>query len=223
MNGGSEVVIPLFGFLDITGEVITEWCIIAVLAIVSLIATHNLRERPGRFQNVIETGVEYLDNFFSGILGRKNARKYFFFLASLFVFIIASNYSGIIPGVGLTKYLKAPTSALSVTLALGIVTFVFLQAAGFKAGSKHYFSHFVKPVAVMLPLLLLDEFIKPASLALRLYGNIFGEETVTEELYGILPIGIPVVMMALSVLFCAIQAVVFTMLTSIYLEEFIED
>ncbi len=223
MNGGSEVVIPLFGFLDITGEVITEWCIIAVLAIVSLIATHNLRERPGRLQNVIETGVEYLDNFFSGILGRKNARKYFFFLASLFVFIIASNYSGIIPGVGLTKYLKAPTSALSVTLALGIVTFVFLQAAGFKAGSKHYFSHFVKPVAVMLPLLLLDEFIKPASLALRLYGNIFGEETVTEELYGILPIGIPVVMMALSVLFCAIQAVVFTMLTSIYLEEFIED
>ena len=223
MNGGSEVIIPLFGFLDITGEVITEWCIIAVLAIVSLIATHNLRERPGRFQNVIETGVEYLDNFFSGILGRKNARKYFFFLASLFVFIIASNYSGIIPGVGLTKYLKAPTSALSVTLALGIVTFVFLQAAGFKAGSKHYFSHFVKPVAVMLPLLLLDEFIKPASLALRLYGNIFGEETVTEELYGILPIGIPVVMMALSVLFCAIQAVVFTMLTSIYLEEFIED
>lgn len=223
MNGGSEVVIPLFGFLDITGEVITEWCIIAVLAIVSLIATHNLRERPGRLQNVIETGVEYLDNFFSGILGRKNARKYFFFLASLFVFIIASNYSGIIPGVGLTKYLKAPTSALSVTLALGIVTFVFLQAAGFKAGAKHYFSHFVKPVAVMLPLLLLDEFIKPASLALRLYGNIFGEETVTEELYGILPIGIPVVMMALSVLFCAIQAVVFTMLTSIYLEEFIED
>ena len=223
MNGGSEVVIPLFGFLDITGEVITEWCIIAVLAIVSLIATHNLRERPGRLQNVIETGVEYLDNFFSGILGRKNARKYFFFLASLFVFIIASNYSGIIPGVGLTKYLKAPTSALSVTLALGIVTFVFLQAAGFKAGSKHYFSHFVKPVAVMLPLLLLDEFIKPASLALRLYGNIFGEETVTEELYGILTKGIPVVMMALSVLFCAIQAVVFTRLTSIYLEEFIED
>ena len=160
---------------------------------------------------------------FSGILGRKNARKYFFFLASLFVFIIASNYSGIIPGVGLTKYLKAPTSALSVTLALGIVTFVFLQTAGLKAGPKHYFSHFVKPVAVMLPLLLLDEFIKPASLALRLYGNIFGEETVTEELYGILPIGIPVVMMALSVLFCAIQAVVFTMLTSIYLEEFIED
>ena len=74
----------------------------------------------------------------------------------------------------------------------------------------------------MLPLLILDEFIKPVSLSLRLFGNIFGEETVTEELYGLLPIGAPVIMMALSLLFCAIQAVVFTMLVSIYLDEAIE-
>ena len=74
----------------------------------------------------------------------------------------------------------------------------------------------------MLPLLVLDEFIKPASLALRLFGNIFGEETVTEELYNLLPIGAPALMMALSLLFCAIQAVVFTMLVSIYLDEGIE-
>ena len=71
----------------------------------------------------------------------------------------------------------------------------------------------------MLPLLILDEFIKPASLALRLYGNVFGEETVTEQLYKILPIGAPIIMMVLSIMFCAIQAVVFTMLVSIYLDE----
>ena len=75
----------------------------------------------------------------------------------------------------------------------------------------------------MLPLMVLDEFIKPASLALRLFGNVFGEETVTHNLYDLLPIGAPVLMMALSILFCAIQAVVFTMLTSIYLEEAIEE
>ena len=74
----------------------------------------------------------------------------------------------------------------------------------------------------MLPLLLLDEFIKPASLALRLFGNVFGEETVTEQLYELLPIGVPVIMMVLSLLFCAIQAVVFTMLVSIYLDESLE-
>ena len=74
----------------------------------------------------------------------------------------------------------------------------------------------------MLPLLLLDELIKPASLALRLFGNVFGEEMVTEELYNIFPIGVPIVMMVLSLLFCALQALVFTMLTSIYLDEVTE-
>ena len=77
-------------------------------------------------------------------------------------------------------------------------------------------------ICFVLLMLILDEFIKPASLALRLFGNIFGEETVTEQLYEILPIGAPIIMMVLSLLFCAIQAVVFTMLTSIYLEEAVE-
>ena len=141
----------------------------------------------------------------------------------LFIFIIFSNYSGLIPGVGLTDYVKAPTASLSVTIGLGVITFLFLQISGFLHNKKHYFKRFVMPIAFMLPLLLLDEFIKPASLALRLYGNIFGEEMVTEELYHVFPIGAPVVMMVLSLLFCALQAVVYTMLVSIYLEEVTED
>jgi len=223
MGEKSEVLIPIFGILDVTGEVVMMWVIIAVCAILSLIVTKNLKERPGKFQNMIETGIEYLDNFFTGIIGKKNCRKYFFFLGSMFIFIIFANYSGLFPGVGLTKYAKAPTSSLSVTLGLGICAFLFLQIAGLKHSVKGYFKRFVSPMFFMLPLLLLDEFIKPASLALRLFGNVFGEETVTHELYGLLPIGVPVIMMALSLLFCAIQAVVFTMLVAIYLEEGIEE
>jgi F-type H+-transporting ATPase subunit a len=223
MGEKSEVLIPIFGVLDVTGEVVMMWAIIAICAIISLIVTRNLKERPGKFQNMIETGIEYLDNFFTGIIGKKNCRKYFFFLASMFIFIIFANYSGLFPGIGLTKYAKAPTSSLSVTLGLGICSFLFLQIAGLKHSVKGYFKRFVSPMFFMLPLLLLDEFIKPASLALRLFGNVFGEETVTHELYGLLPIGVPVIMMALSLLFCAIQAVVFTMLVAIYLEEGIEE
>lgn len=223
MSEASEVVIPLFGVLDVTGEVILMWVIALLLVLTSIFVTRHLKERPGRFQNMVETAVESLDRFFTGIVGKKKARKYFCFLGSLFIFIIVANYSGLIPGVGMTKYFKAPTASLSVTLGLGVVTFAFLQIASIRAGGcKHYFKRFVTPIAVMLPLLVLDEFIKPASLALRLFGNVFGEETVTEELYGLLPIGAPVIMMALSLLFCAIQAVVFTMLVSIYLEEAIE-
>lgn len=219
MGENSRVIIKIFGVLDVTGEIITMWLILALVALVSFLATRCLRERPGRFQNVIEWGVEYLDNFTSDILGRKKSRKYFTFLGSMFVFIIISNYSGLIPGVGLTDYVKAPTSSLSVGLALGLTAFVFLQISGLRSGVGNYFKRFVSPVFFMLPLLLLDEIVKPVSLALRLYGNIFGEETVTEQLYKIMPIGAPVIMMVLSLLFCAIQAMVFTMLVSIYLDE----
>lgn len=221
MGEKSEVIIPLCnGLLDITGEVITMWIIVAVLTILALIVRANLKERPGKLQNLLEAGVEYLDGFFGNILGKARCRKYYFFLASIFVFILISNYSGLIPGIGLTKYAKAPTSSLSVTAGLAISTFVFLQAASIHAlGFKGYLKRWVSPAAFMLPLLLLDEFIKPLSLALRLFGNVFGEEMVTEELYNIFPIGVPMIMMVLSLLFCAIQAIVFTMLTSIYLDE----
>ncbi len=222
MGHESEVIIKLFGILDVTGEVVTMWIILALLTVLSLIVRKNLKERPGRFQNIIETGVEYLDNFFTDNLGKEKARKYFIFLATLFTFIIFCNYSGLIPGVGLSPYVKAPTASLSVTAGLGIMTFVFLQYAGLRMGAKHYFKRFVSPMFFMLPLILLDEFIKPASLALRIYGNVFGEEMVTEQLYHIFPIGVPVVMMVLSILFCALQALVFSMLTSIYLDEVTE-
>ena len=222
MGEGSKVIFPLLGILDVTGEVVMMWIILAVLTVLSLIVKHSLKERPGVFQNMIETGVEYLDNFFEGLLGREKSRRYFAFLASLFIFIIFANYSGLFPGVGQTDYAKAPTSSLSVTAGLGVVTFLFLQLAGLRCGVKHYFKRFVSPMFFMLPLLLLDEFIKPASLALRLFGNVFGEEMVTEELYSIFPVGVPIVMMVLSLLFCALQAMVFTMLTSIYLDEVTE-
>ena len=179
--GESRVVIPIFGILDVTGEVIGMWVILAAVTVISLLATRHMRERPGKFQNVIETGVEYLDNYFAGILGKKESRKHFLFLGSLFIFIIFGNYTGLIPGAGLTDYWKAPTSSLSVTLGLSIITFFYLQGSSIHArGFLGYLKRFISPIAIMLPLLLLDEFIKPASLALRLFGNIFGEETVTE-------------------------------------------
>ena len=222
MGEPSEPIIKIFGVLDITGEVVAMWIIIAVAALLSLVVTRNLKERPGKLQNMLEAGVEYLDNFFTDILGKKNARKYMYFLGSLFCFIILANYSGLFPAVGMTKYVKAPTSSLSVTMALGALTFLFLQVSGFRAGPKRYVKHFFSPVLLFF-LLILDEIIKPASLALRLFGNVFGEEAVTENLFEMLPVGLPVIMMLLSLLFCAIQAMVFTMLTASYLNEFIEE
>ena len=88
MGHASEVIIPLGGVLDVTGEVIAMWVLVAVIALLSFLATRHMTERPGRFQNMAETGVEYLDGFFSGIIGKRLTRKYYFFLGSLFIFII---------------------------------------------------------------------------------------------------------------------------------------
>ena len=75
----------------------------------------------------------------------------------------------------------------------------------------------------MLPLTLVEQLVRPFSLALRLFGNLFGEEMVTENLYTIFPVLVPLVMQVLSILFCLIQALVFTMLLSIYIQEAAEE
>ena len=179
-----------------------------------------MKDKPGKLQNAMEMAVSGLKNFFSGLMGEKKAVKYLPLLATLFIFIVCSNYIGLLPGAGVVKGFAAPTSSLSTTAALGIIVFCSIHFLGVRAcGFKGYAKHFIKPIAFMLPFLILDEIVRPVSLALRLYGNIFGEETVTEQLYELFPIGVPIVMMVLSLLFCAIQAVVFTMLTAIYIEE----
>ena len=129
MGEESKILFSIFGVLDVTGEVVTMWIILGVVTVLCLIVKSNLKEKPGIFQNMVETGVEYLDNFLEGILGKKKSRQYFTFLASLFIFIIFANYSGLIPGEGITDNAKAPTSSLSVTAGFGLVTFVFLQYA----------------------------------------------------------------------------------------------
>ena len=215
----SEVLFKVFGILDVTAEVITSWIIMAVVIVVSFIGTRRLKDKPGLLQNALELAVGKLEGFFSGVLGSERCRMCFPFLATLFIYIIISNFVGLIPGAGETAWLKAPTSSLSVTAGLGVCVFVMIYFYGFKTHKMRYFKHYIMPVFLMVPFMLLDEIVRPVSLALRLYGNIFGDESVTEQFYGILPIGLPVIMMLLSLLFCSIQAVVYTMLTAIYIEE----
>ena len=74
MGEASEVIIRIGGVLDVTGEVIVMWILLAVLALLSRLATKNMKERPGRLQNMVETGIEYLDNFFTGIIGKHLTR-----------------------------------------------------------------------------------------------------------------------------------------------------
>ena len=215
------------GPLQVTSTVCTMWGIILLLALVSFLATRRLKEVPGPAQNLAEMAVEKLQSFFSDSLGQKNTRKYFPVFATFFIFIIVSNYSGLLPGMGHVTGMALPTASLSVTAGLGVIAFFTTHVIGIRErGLKHYAASFAKPLYLcflILPLNIIEQFVRPLSLSLRLFGNMYGEETVTEQLYHIFPIGAPLIMQALSLLFCLLQAIVFTMLLSIYVSEAAEE
>lgn len=228
MHEASNVLFHI-GPLEVTGTVTTTWAIILVLGLLSWLATRDLKEVPGPLQSLAEIAVERLRGYYEGLLGREHARKYLPVFATLFIFIVACNYSGLIPGMGHVKGMSQPTANLSVTAGLGVIAFFMTHVIGVKEkGLGPYLKSFaaIKPavlVVLMLPLNLIEQLVRPVSLALRLYGNMYGEETVTENLYNILPIGAPLIMNVLSLLFCLLQALVFTMLLSIYVSEAIEE
>ena len=223
---GTNVLFSI-GPLQVTSTVVSMWAIILVLALVSFLVTRRLREVPGPVQNLAEMAIEKLQSFFADSLGQKHMRKYFPIFATFFIFIVVCNYSGLLPGVGHVKGMAQPTANLSVTAGLGVCAFFTTHILGVRErGLRHYAASFAKPLYLcflILPLNLIEQFIRPMSLALRLYGNMFGEETVTENLYEIFPIGMPLIMNVLSLLFCLLQAVVFTMLLSIYVSEAVEE
>lgn len=203
---------------SITKPVITIWVITAVLTLLSILATRRLKDVPGPLQNAAEAAVSWLEDFFGGVLGKKNAKRYFPIFGTLFIFIVVSNYSGLLPTAG--EAFTIPTSTLSVTAALAVIAFFTTHSIGIsRQGPGGYLKSFLKPFAFLLPLTLLDQFVRPFSLALRLYGNIYADERVTAQLREMFPVLLPLVMQTLSLLFCFIQALVFTMLTAVYVHE----
>lgn len=206
--------------IGITNGMITSAGITIVLCIFAIIAGRRLQTVPSGMQNAVEWVIESLYNFFEDIMGKAACKKYFPLVVSLFIYILLCNYSGLLPGAGHVSGVAPPTASINCTMALAIVAFVSMIAAGIK--SHHglsYFKHWLQPFAFLLPLMILEDFVKPVSLTLRLYGNVYGEETITSVFFDLLPVGLPVIMQAFSVLMGLIQALVFSLLTAMYIKE----
>ena len=122
------------GPLEVTGTVTTTWAIILVLTVLSILATRNLKDVPGPLQNVAEMALDSLQNYFAGNLGWEKMRRYFPMFATFFIFIIVSNYSGLLPGAGHLTGFSVPTACLSVTAALAIIGFFTTPSASASRG-----------------------------------------------------------------------------------------
>lgn len=207
------------GNFVLTNEITTMWGVMIVLVLLSYFATRKMEMKPKTWslQNIFGVIIDFLMDTIEGIMGKENGRKYAPFLLTIFFLIICSNYVGLLPLAGHVEYgYKPPTSNLSVTAALAIITILAFFYYGIKSSPKKFAKFFFSP---MLPLNLLDMVTRPLSLAVRLYGNIYGEEMVISFLFGMLPLFLPLPMYALSILFGAIQAYVFMMLATVYIEE----
>lgn len=210
----------LEGF-TITPMMITSMAITVILSVVAIISSSKLEMVPStKLQLTMEIIIEKLRDFFSDVMGEYAGRKYLPIVATLFIYILLSNYSGLLPLSGHLPFLAAPTSSINFPAGLAIVVFFAVQIIGIREthGIKFY-KHLFQPVAFLFPIMLVEEFVRPLSLTLRLYGNIFGEEKVTESFFHLVPLGIPVIMQLLSILMGAIQALVFALLAGIYISE----
>ncbi len=156
-----------------------------------------------------------------GVMGEKNARKYLPFLGSFFFFILFSNLISLIPGF------RAPTDTLKTNLALSGLVFLATHVLGFKEHGLHYLEQFTghlpikSPLVVLVPLMfaieVISHLVRPASLAIRLMANMFADHTVALVFFGLIPLVVPVPFLLLGVFVCVVQAIVFTLMSSVYI------
>jgi len=166
-------------------------------------------------RNFIEILGDMIYGLMEGPMGAKNARRFLPLVGSLFMFILFSNLLSLIPGF------LPPTATLKTNLGLAVLVFVLTHVYGLRAHGLKYLKHFMGPLwwlsPMMLPIELVSHIARPLSLSLRLLGNISADHTAVAIFFSLVPILVPVPFLVMGVFVSVVQAVVFSMLTTIYI------
>ena len=217
LNCETAFTIPVFGGIPVAESVVVTWIIMAVLLLGSIILVRNLKvENVGKKQVVLETVVGGLYNFFYDLLG-EDGKGYIPYLMTVGLYIGVANMIGLFG-------LKSPTKDVGVTGALALMSIVLIECSGVhKKGVKGFLKSFAEPIPLMLPMNILEIFIRPLSLCMRLFGNILGAFVIMELIKIVAPLLVPVPLSLYFDLFDGfIQAYVFVFLTSLFIKETIE-
>jgi F-type H+-transporting ATPase subunit a len=196
-------------------HVIMALLVVVVVAVLLLSARRRYSLRhPSTMQQVLELLLSGLRNLTEEVVGHGRGKEFVPFIAALTFFIFLSN------SFGLIFFLQPPTANTSTTFALSLTAFLFYNIVGIRRkGPIGYAKDFAGPVwwlfPLMVPIEIISHLARVLSLALRLFGNIFGEHTATGMFLGILPFFVPA-MMGLGLLGAVIQTFIFIMLTAVY-------
>jgi F-type H+-transporting ATPase subunit a len=200
--------------------------IVIFLVIFFSIISRRLKIYPSMTQYILEAYVNFINSMVSDLIGEKG-KRYIPCIGTLGIFILLSNLLGLIPG------LASPTSNINVTGGCAIFIFIYYHWQGLKEhGLVKYLRHFMGPIELkglnillaflIFPVELIGHFSRPLSLSIRLFGNIFGEDLVILILFSLIPLLVPLPIMCLAIFTSVIQALVFVMLSTIYIAGAVE-
>jgi len=229
---------PVTSFLGIpiTNSLATSWVITALLLLFVYLASQKfiLKGKFTRLQMFLELMVEGLYGIVESIAGSAKARIFFPLVMSFFIFIVPSNWSGLLPGSGSVGFqgmmhgkqlfipiLRAPTADLNTTIALALIAMFFVQFYGFKYQGLGYlkkFFNFSNPINAFVGILeLISDISKILSFAFRLFGNVFAGEVLIAVMSFLIPAVVPMPFYALELFVGLIQGLVFLMLATVFM------
>nr|AYR06283.1 ATP synthase CFO A chain subunit IV [Renouxia sp.] len=215
------------GNYKIHGQVfIVSWLVIFVLLSFAVIGTRNLSRIPKGLQNLMEFVLEFLQDIAKNQIGEYEYRQWVPYIATIFLFILGSNWAGALVPWKLIQLpegeLAAPTNDINTTVALALLTSVAYFYAGLSKNGIGYFYRYIEPTPILLPINVLEDFTKPLSLSFRLFGNILADELVVSVFTLLVPILIPLPVMILGLFASSIQALIFSTLSAAYIGEAME-
>lgn len=214
--------IDLLSFGKIPPVLVGTWIVMGILLVFAWLASRALKraanpivpEEGITIRSFSEVLVEWIDGFTRDVLELPGYRRLVPFFGSLFYFILAANFFGLIPGM------EPPTGNSDLTFALGTVVFGYFIYQGFRAHGAWYLRSFLGPVLVlsplMLPMELADNVFRPFSLGLRLGANMLADHTVLRMFTGLTKLAIPLAFYALGSIVCVVQALIFVVLAIAY-------
>ena len=233
----APTILGYLGGLPITNTLVMTWFVMAVLIITSLLIRRNLKEKPGKFQLVFEEIIGYIKNFIEDTLQDKAlSTKVFPLITTIFLFILATNWIGLLPGVDtigihinshgedkFVGFLHPGNTDLNATIALALIAFFTIETIGIiKLGGLTYLSKFItfkSPMAFMVGIIeLFSEFARLISFAFRLFGNIFAGKTLLLVAVFFVPYIVPVPLLGFEMFVGFIQAFIFAILTLFFIK-----
>lgn len=223
---GKHFYWKLGGFL-VHGQVLfVIWFVAILLFLFAFLGTSNAKRIPSNWQNFAEATLDFVTDIARDQLGESFYKEWIPFIGTLFLFIFGCNWAGAIIPWKLIKLpegeFAAPTNDINTTAALALLTSLAYFYAGLSKKGFGYFKRYIEPIPLLLPINILEDFTKPLSLSFRLFGNVLADELTISVLTSLVPLLIPLPIMALGIFAGSVQALIFSTLAAAYIAEALE-